>query len=82
MLNVNDDRTINERRLSSLDDGEFFVWNDIVCRLIGYINNEWANKYNDAYAVMLMPTGEITDLDRDAWVEPIPDKQLHLTIED
>lgn len=82
MLNVNDGRTTNERRLSSLDDGEFFVWNDLLFRLIGYIGEEWANTHDDAYAVMLMTTGEITDIDRDAWVEPIPDKQIHLTIED
>ena len=82
MLKVNDGRTKNERRLSNLETGDFFVWNDLVFRLIGWINEEWANKYDDAYAAMLMSTGEITQLDRDTWVEPISDKQMHLTIED
>lgn len=82
MLKVNDRRTTNERRLESLETGDFFVWNDFVFRLIGWINEEWANKYDDAYAAMLMTTGEITQLHRDTWVEPIPDKQIHLTIED
>lgn len=82
MLKVNDGRTTNERRLSSLECGDFFVWNDLLFRLIGYIGEEWANTHDDNYAVMLMTTGEITDIERDAWVEPIPDKQMHLTIED
>ena len=48
MLNVNDGRTTNERRLANLDTGDFFVLNDLVVRLIGWINEEWANKLDEA----------------------------------
>lgn len=82
MLKVNDDRTTYERRLKDLDDGEFFVWNDLVMRVVGWLGNDWSNEHEDEIAVMVMTTGELMGIDRNAWVEPIPDRQIHLTIED
>lgn len=76
MLKIHDGRDKNEIRLCDLEWGKFFIWNDLVFRKI-----ELTEHVDDDVA-MLMTTGELKIINKNNWVEPIPDKQIYLEIED
>lgn len=85
MLKIHDGRKTNEIRLYELECGKFFVWKDLVFRRINFTKlSEGIVTSNDEDGIMamLMTTGEITYIDRNEWIEPIPDRQIYLEIED
>lgn len=85
MLKVHDGRKTNEIRLHEVEQGGFFIWETYVCRRInemGSFDGTLALDDPDDLPIMLMTTGELYALSRDRWVEPIPDKQMYLEIED
>ncbi len=75
MLTINDDRVNNERFLFNLEPDAFFIWNDLVFRRVKYMGDIEVRKnkevLTDDIVVMLMRTGELTTIRRDAMVEPI-----------
>ena len=75
MLLINDDRTNNEVFLFNLEADDFFIWNDLVFRRVKYMGDIEVRKnkevLDDEIVVMLMRTGELTTIRRDAMVEPI-----------
>lgn len=75
MLTINDDRVNNERFLFNLEPDAFFIWNDLVFRRVKYMGDIEVRKnkevLDDDIVVMLMRTGELTTIRRDAMVEPI-----------
>lgn len=81
MLKIHDGRDKNEIRLCDLEWGKFFIWNDLVFRKIE-LTGHISGISEDEHLVMLMTTGEITRISRENWVEPIPDRQIYLEIED
>ena len=81
MLKVHDGRDKNEIRLCDLEDGKFFIWNDCIFRRTNLDGLHITDDDEKVFA-MLMTTGEITKISRENWVEPIPDRQIYLEIED
>lgn len=75
MLLINDDRTSKEVFLFNLEADDFFIWNDLVFRRVKYMGDIEVRKnkevLDDEIVVMLMRTGELTTIRRDAMVEPI-----------
>lgn len=75
MLLINDDRTSKEVFLFNLEPDAFFIWNDLVFRRVKYMGDIEVRKdkevLDDEIVVMLMRTGELTTIRRDAMVEPI-----------
>lgn len=75
MLTINDDRVNNERFLFNLEPDAFFIWNDLVFRRVQYMGDIEVRKnkevLTDDIVVMLMRTGELTTIRRDAMVEAI-----------
>ena len=75
MLLINDDRTNKEVFLFNLETDAFFIWNDLVFRRVKYMGDIEVRKnkevLDDEIVVMLMRTGELTTIRRDAMVEPI-----------
>ncbi len=75
MLLINDDRTNKEVFLFNLEADDFFIWNDLVFRRVKYMGDIEVRKnkevLDDEIVVMLMRTGELTTIRRDAMVEPI-----------
>lgn len=75
MLLINDDRTSKEVFLFNLEADDFFIWNDLVFRRVKYMGDIEVRKNkevpDDEIVVMLMRTGELTTIRRDAMVEPI-----------
>lgn len=75
MLIIEDDRTNKEVFLFNLEPDAFFIWNDLVFRRVKYMGDIEVRKnkevLDDDIVVMLMRTGELTTIRRDAMVEPI-----------
>ena len=75
MLLINDDRTSKEVFLFNLEADDFFIWNDLVFRRVKYMGDIEVRKnkevLDDEIVVMLMRTGELTTIRRDAMVEPV-----------
>ena len=75
MLLINDDRVNKEVFLFNLEADDFFIWNDLVFRRVKYMGDIEVRKnkevLDDEIVVMLMRTGELTTIRRDAMVEPI-----------
>lgn len=75
MLLINDDRTNKEVFLFNLEADDFFIWNDLVFRRVKYMGGIEVRKnkevLDDDIVVMLMRTGELTTIRRNAMVEPI-----------
>lgn len=75
MLLINDDRVNKEVFLFNLEHDAFFIWNDLVFRRVKYMGDIEVRKnkevLTDDIVVMLMRTGELTTIRRDAMVEPI-----------
>lgn len=75
MLIIEDDRTNKEVFLFNLEPDAFFIWNDLVFRRVKYMGDIEVRKnkevLTDDIVVMLMRTGELTTIRRDAMVEPI-----------
>ena len=75
MLLINDDRTNKEVFLFNLETDAFFIWNDLVLRRVKYMGDIEVRKNKEVLdyeiVVMLMRTGELTTIRRDAMVEPI-----------
>lgn len=75
MLTINDDRVNNKRFLFNLEPDAFFIWNELVFRRVQYMGDIEVRKnkevLTDDIVVMLMRTGELTTIRRDAMVEPI-----------
>lgn len=75
MLLINDDRTSKEVFLFNLEADDFFIWNDLVFRRVKYMGDIEVRKNKEVLdyeiVVMLMRTGELTTIRRDAMVEPI-----------
>lgn len=81
MLKIHDGRDRNEIRLCDLEWGKFFIWNDLVFRKIE-LTEHIGGISEDEHLAMLMTTGELVAIDKSNWVEPIPDRQIYLEIED
>ena len=75
MLLINDDRTSKEVFLFNLEADDFFIWNGLVFRRVKYMGDIEVRKnkevLDDEIVVMLMRTGELTTIRRNAMVEPI-----------
>ncbi len=75
MLNINDDRASKEKFLFNLEADDFFIWDGIVFRRVQYMGDMEVRKnkevVTDEIVVMLMRTGELTTIRRDALVEPV-----------
>lgn len=82
MLKIHDGRDKNEIRLCDLEWGKFFIWNDLVFRKIELTEHVDGLIDEEDNLAMLMTTGELKTIDKSNWVEPLPDRQIYLEIED
>ena len=83
MLNISDTRNTNERRLAEIDLGGFFEYDDVLCRKVYWHNTDMIVKVDDdELIVMQMYSGDLVTLNRDTYVVPISDRQIHLEVED
>lgn len=70
MLAITDSRTDPERRLENIPPSGFFVWGEDVYRRIE-ANIEADIRYKaDGIPCVHQRTGDLTIIDRDAWVVP------------
>ena len=84
MIKINDIREDNTKKLHKIELGGYFFFDDMLCRrtytdLDIKIHNATEE---DGLPVIVVATGEIIVLNREAWVEPISDRQVFLEISD
>lgn len=79
MLKIHDGRDNNECRLEEIWIDGFFIYKDVVCRRIDCSHVELRG---EGIPYIEMPSAVVGLFPRDIWVEPIPEKQIYLEIED
>ena len=84
MINIQDNRKTNERKLKTVEVGKFFMFCDILFRRLWWTMStfdkiEWPDEY---IVCMNMNTGEVLTINGEAYVEPISDGQVELIVED
>lgn len=84
MINVFDNRTTNECRLHELEPNKFFMINNILYRRCWWETEtfEKITHEEDCLVCVRIDDGELVVLRFDAWVEPVPDRQIEFRIED
>ena len=83
MIKINDIRSDNTQKLHKIDLGGYFFFDDMFCRRIYTdLDIRIPNAEEDGLAVIVVATGELIFLNREAWVEPISDRQVFLEIGD
>ena len=71
MLPITDTRTAIERRLHQIEPSDFFVWGDEVYRRIETnVDVDLRYKAVDVIPAVHQGSGDLTIIDRDAWVVP------------
>lgn len=83
MLRINDCRSKNEYKLKDIEKNAFFLFNGLLCRRVFYndeveVRSTWDN---GDIVIMEMPSGILSVLDRETYVELIPDDQVTLYVE-
>jgi len=83
MININDNRKTNDRRLKDIEAGGFcMIDSGVLCRLV------WDEGYiicldgDDGVPIMQMTDGRLIVMNPDTWVEPIRDEQICMSVED
>lgn len=80
MVKVHDNRKCEDRMLEYIEIDGYFMYQDVLCRRIT-LSDEI--KYtDDGIPVIEVSVGRVWILDRSAWVLPLRDEQICVSIED
>ena len=85
MITIHDGRKVNEQQLKNIKLGGFFMFEDVLCRrteTLIKIDSEYLLEHAEEIMITEMPSGNTKMLNRDAWVEPIADRQISFYVED
>lgn len=85
MITIHDSRTVNECQLKDVKLGGFFIYNGVLCRrteTLVKIDSDYLLDHAEEILITEMPSGNTNMLNRDAWVEPIADRQINFYVED
>lgn len=85
MITIHDSRTVNECQLKDVKLSGFFIYNGVLCRrteTLVKIDSDYLFDHAEEILITEMPSGNTNMLNRDAWVEPIADRQISFYVED
>lgn len=81
MIKVKDNRSTNEMKLDKIAAGRYFMFNDVLLRRV-VLYDGYSIGADDGIPVIEITRGVVTSMRRDAWVIPIRDEQIDVSVED
>lgn len=81
MITIKDNRTKTEQKLDAVKPGQYFMFRDVLCRRV-ILYDGYSIGADDGIAVIEVARGVVTSMRRDAFIEPLRDEQIRVSLEE
>lgn len=81
MIKIHDNRTTDERMLKDIELDGYFILDAVLCRRTTLSDEfRWVN--SEGIPIIEIPSGRVSLYNSAAWVTPVRDEQICVSIED